>query len=188
MNNKTVRVKCDHRSKKSYLKNLLWLFISGKMLKDLLYLIAYYSVNHSLGMRSAKIGKSSKVHATVILRQARNIVIGEHCLINHNNVLQAGHGDAKIIIGNNVHTGANVMMIAFNHGFYTRDEPTINQDYIDNEIVIEDDVWIGGMAIILAGVHIGRGAIVAAGAVVNKDVPEYAIVGGVPAKVLKYRD
>lgn len=55
------------------------------------------------------------------------------------------------------------------------------------DIVVEDDVWIGQNAIILSGVHIGRGAIVAAGAVVTKDVPDYAIVGGNPAKVIKYR-
>lgn len=54
-------------------------------------------------------------------------------------------------------------------------------------ITIEDDVWIGYRATIMSGVHIGQGAIVAAGAVVTKDVPPYAIVGGVPAKVLKYR-
>lgn len=55
------------------------------------------------------------------------------------------------------------------------------------DIVVDDDVWIGYGATILSGVHIGQGAIVAAGAVVSSDVPPYAIVGGVPAKVLKYR-
>lgn len=55
------------------------------------------------------------------------------------------------------------------------------------DIIIDDDVWIGYGVTILSGVHIGQGAIIAAGAVVTKDVPPYAIVGGVPAKVLKYR-
>lgn len=55
------------------------------------------------------------------------------------------------------------------------------------DIVVDDDVWIGHHATILTGVHIGQGAVVAAGAVVNKDVPPYAIVGGVPAKIIKYR-
>ena len=55
------------------------------------------------------------------------------------------------------------------------------------DIIIDDDVWIGYGATILSGVHIGQGAVVAAGAVVSKDVPPYAIVGGVPAKVIKYR-
>lgn len=55
------------------------------------------------------------------------------------------------------------------------------------DIVVEDDVWIGHGATILSGIHIGQGAVVAAGAVVTKDVLPYAIVGGVPAKVIKYR-
>lgn len=67
----------------------------------------------------------------------------------------------------------------------------INPSYLEGvskgDIVIGDDVWIGCRATILSGVHIGQGAIIAAGAVVAKDVPPYAIVGGVPAKVLKYR-
>lgn len=54
-------------------------------------------------------------------------------------------------------------------------------------IIVDDDVWIGQGAIILSGVHIGQGAVIAAGAVVTKDVPPYAIVGGVPAKIIKYR-
>lgn len=54
-------------------------------------------------------------------------------------------------------------------------------------IIVDDDVWIGYRAVIMSGVHIGQGAVVAAGAVVTKDVPPYSIVGGVPAKVIKYR-
>lgn len=55
------------------------------------------------------------------------------------------------------------------------------------DIVVENDVWIGFRATILSGVHIGQGAVIAAGAVVTDDVPPYAIVGGVPAKIIKYR-
>ena len=55
------------------------------------------------------------------------------------------------------------------------------------DIVVEDDVWIGCRAIILSGIKVGRGAIIAAGAVITKDVPPYAIVAGCPAKVIKYR-
>ncbi len=55
------------------------------------------------------------------------------------------------------------------------------------DIIVDDDVWIGYGATILSGVHIGQGAVIAAGAVVSKDVPPYAIVGGVPAKVIRYR-
>ena len=55
------------------------------------------------------------------------------------------------------------------------------------DIIVDDDVWIGYGATILSGVHVGQGAIIAAGALVSKDVPPYAIVGGVPAKVIKFR-
>lgn len=55
------------------------------------------------------------------------------------------------------------------------------------KIILDDDVWIGDQVLVLSGVHIGKGAIVAAGCVVTKDVPPYAIVGGIPNKIIKYR-
>lgn len=62
-----------------------------------------------------------------------------------------------------------------------------SESFGKGDIIVEDDVWIGYGATIMSGVHIGQGAVVAAGAVVTKDVPPYAIVGGVPAKIIKYR-
>lgn len=185
--NISEKVHYNKPSQKVYLKKVFLFILTGKIFKDLFQLLAYYCVNHSIGMREAQIGKNTNIHASVILRQPKNIIIGNHCLINHNNVLQAGKVNAKIIIGDYVHTGANVMIIAFNHGFDSISIPTIKQDYYDATIEIGDDVWIGGGSIILAGVKIGKGAIIAAGAVVNKDVPDYAIVGGVPAKIIKLR-
>jgi acetyltransferase-like isoleucine patch superfamily enzyme len=113
----------------------------------------------------------------------------------------------KISLGNYVGIGhyclfqadttiGNYVLIASHVGFLNSDDhrfdivgKTIwNSDRGDKyEIVIEDDVWIGHGAIILAPVRIGRGSIIAAGSVVNKDVPRYTIVGGVPAKMLKMR-
>lgn len=55
------------------------------------------------------------------------------------------------------------------------------------DIIVDDDVWVGFRSTILSGVHIGQGAVIAAGSVVTKDIPPYAIVGGVPAKIIKYR-
>ena len=150
---------------------------------------AYNIINNVRGLCLAKIGKNTNIHPTVLIREGEYISIGDHCLINHNNLIQAGKSAAgSITIGNYVHTGANVVMLGFNHGFYTREIPTKEQDYFEAPIVIGDDVWIGAGAIILAGVTIGNGAIIAAGAVVNKDVPPYTIVGGVPAKVIKERN
>lgn len=188
MNERFHKVKFKHGSKASYIWPIIKSIFDFSLFADCCRMVAYYCVNHTIGRKQAKIGKGSKVHSTVILRQGYNIEIGEGCLINHNTVLQAGKVDGKIKIGNFVHTGTNVMIIAFNHAFDTREIPTIKQDYYDADVIIGDDVWIGGGAIILAGVTIGKGAIIAAGAVVNSDVPEYTIVGGGPAKVLKYRN
>lgn len=150
---------------------------------------AYNALHHVRGLKLATIGKGTNIHPTAIIREGEYVTIGEHCLINHNNVIQAGKSEnGRITIGNYVHTGTNVVMLGFNHGFYTREVPTKEQDYLDAPITIGNDVWIGTGAVILAGVTIGNGAIIAAGAVVNRDVPDYAIVGGVPAKVIKYRD
>lgn len=187
MNEKFHKVHFEHGSKIRFLWPILKCLFNFSLLIDLSKLCVYYCVNHTIGKRQALIGKGTKIHDTVILRQARNIEIGEGCLINHNNVLQAGKVDGKIKIGNFVHTGANVMIIAFNHAFDTREVPTIKQDYYDADVIIGDDVWIGGGSIILAGVTIGKGSIIAAGSVVNKDVAPYTIVGGVPAQFIKKR-
>ena len=170
-------------------KEVLGALFSVTFVKWLITSFAYTLINSVRGRKLMKVGKHTNIHPTVIIREGEYITIGEHCLINHNNLIQAGKSEyGSITIGNYVHTGVNVMFMAFNHGFYTIEMPTKEQDYMDAPIVVEDDVWIGGGSIILSGVTIGKGAIIAAGAVVNKDVPPYAIVGGVPAKVLKYRN
>jgi acetyltransferase-like isoleucine patch superfamily enzyme len=99
--------------------------------------------------------------------------------------------NTSIRIGNKVMFGPQVGIIAGNHntseiGSYMFDVQ-IKRLGDDQPVVIEDDVWIGFRAIILKGVTVGRGSIVAAGAVVISDVPRYSIVGGVPARVIRMR-
>lgn len=94
----------------------------------------------------------------------------------------------KTIIGKDVMMGPNVSIYTTNHRFDRIDIPMNQQGFSpEKPVTICDDVWIGGSSIILGGVTINKGAIVAAGAVVTKDVPEYATVGGNPAKVIKFR-
>jgi acetyltransferase-like isoleucine patch superfamily enzyme len=100
-------------------------------------------------------------------------------------------GIAGIEIGSKVIMGPNVTIITGEHpidlrGRYIYDIKEKRPEE-DVRVKIQDDVWLGAGATILKGVEIGRGAVVAAGAVVKKDVPPYAIVGGIPAKVIKYR-
>lgn len=112
------------------------------------------------------------------------------------NVVDFG-GDKKLVINNYVSIAQNVSFI-LNADHYTNHistypfkvkvlHTTSSESFGKGNIIVDDDVWIGYGATIMSGVHIGQGSVVAAGAVVTKDVPPYAIVGGVPAKVIKYR-
>lgn len=126
-----------------------------------------------------KIGKGSTIHTRAKFYDPRNIEIGEDTIIGEGVVLD---GRAKLIIGNHVDIASEVMIYNSQHDI--EDE---NFTAKDEEVVIEDYVFIGPRAIILPGVKIGKGAVVAAGAVVTKEVPPYAIVGGVPAKIIGER-
>lgn len=93
-----------------------------------------------------------------------------------------------LTIGNDVMMAPGVIILTQNHGFDDLARPMIEQGYGPPEgVTVEDDVWLCTNAIILPGCRLGKGAIIAAGAVVTKDVPPYAIVGGNPAKVIRYR-
>lgn len=89
----------------------------------------------------------------------------------------------KCIIGNNVMMGPECMIFTKNHNTKRLDIPMCMQGNTKEEkVIIDDDVWIGARVIILPGVHISTGAIIAAGSVVTRDVEKYTIVAGVPAK------
>ena len=99
--------------------------------------------------------------------------------------------DAKLIIGNKVALGPKVTIMTGNHvtntiGIFMWDVHTKRKG-LDKDVILEDEIWVGSNVTILAGAHISRGCVIAAGAVVNKYIPPYAIVAGVPAKVVKYR-
>jgi acetyltransferase-like isoleucine patch superfamily enzyme len=92
----------------------------------------------------------------------------------------------KVTIGSHVMFGPNVSDIFENHGFTDLDTND-SQPLVRGEVIIEDDVWLGTRSVILSGVRIGKGSIIAAGALVNRDIPPYSIVVGVPGKVIKSR-
>jgi len=112
------------------------------------------------------------------------ICIGKACHIARDVILSSAY---SLTIGDGVTFGPCSMVIDNNHRFDDPHVSVMDQGLSGSPIVIEDYVWVGGHAVILPGVHIGKGAIVAAGAVVTKDVPAYSIVGGVPAKVIGKR-
>ncbi len=113
------------------------------------------------------------------------IRIGESCLIGEYTVIR---GQGGVTIGNRVYTSPMVQILAVNHVFEDPTRPFTEQGITAEGIVIEDDVWLGASAVIMDGVRIGRGSVVAAGAVVTKDVPPHTVVAGVPARVTRQID
>jgi maltose O-acetyltransferase len=134
-----------------------------------------------------KLGKRGFVMMKVEFRNGKNIEIGDYCFINKRTLLDGRGG--KLKIGDNVDIAQEVNIWTLSH------DP--HDDYHSvwgKEVIIEDYAWIASRATIMPGVHIGRGAVVAAGCIVTKDVPPMAIVAGVPAQIvgerksnLKYR-
>ena len=96
--------------------------------------------------------------------------------------------NGPVIIGNDVMMGPEVVIYTSGHKYEKLDIPMREQGSTEvRPVIIEDDVWIGRRAIIMPGIVVGKGAIIGAGAVVTKNVSQYSIVGGVPARVLKSR-
>jgi len=140
------------------------------------------------GGKSIQIGKNFFCckDSSLLADGGGKIIIGHRCALNMNVIINA-EIDGEIVIGNNVLVGPNVVMRATNHAFSNPSLLIWQQGHTAGKIVICNDVWIGANAIILAGVTIGEGAVVAAGAVVTKDIPSYSIVAGVPAVIIKWR-
>src|ERR1700722_4380777 len=130
-------------------------------------------------------GRNVKIAGNCKFVNPQRITVGSEVFINHHAELEAT--DGEIVIGNFVLFGMHAKVINSNHIFTDWEKPIALQGKSQAKIIIEDDVWVGINAIILPQVTIGRGAVIAAGAVVTKDVEPYAVVGGVPAKLIKYR-
>lgn len=132
--------------------------------------------------KNIKIENNVFIHENVLINSNELITIGEGTTINRNSLLLA-----KVKIGKYCSIAPNVVIVGANHIFKDTSKTIKSQGSELKGIIIEDDVWIAANSTILDGVHIGKGSVIAAGAVVNKNVPEYSIVGGVPAKVIKFR-
>lgn len=123
-------------------------------------------------------------HSLFVLTKPRpRVIIGNNVVIGRNNNIGA---KSLIQIGNDTIIGPYVQIVDNEHSF-TKSRPIREQNAVIRDVIIGNDVWIGAGAKILRGVQIGDGAVIGANAVVTKDVPPYAVVGGVPARILKTR-
>lgn len=131
-----------------------------------------------------RIGANSSVACGAAIQGS--VTMGENCSVQMNSIL-CGYPDAPIQIGDDVRIAANCMMVSANHRFDEVEKPIRTQGLRFAPIVIEDDVWVASRVNIMAGVRVGRGSVLAAGAVVTKDVPPMSIMAGVPARRIGIR-
>ncbi|MDF2670129.1 MAG: hypothetical protein K0R67_2435 [Paenibacillus sp.] len=128
-----------------------------------------------------QMGDRSYIAAGAVVRD-KSIIMGADCTINSYAVVTG-----NIVMGDGVRIASHASIYGFNHGYESTDKPIFHQPIVSKGIEIGDDVWVGANAVIVDGVKIGAHSIIAAGAIVTRDVPPYSIAGGNPAKVIRNR-
>ena len=143
-------------------------------------------IHHSARMdtppyRKFSLGDYSVIESYACINNAvGDVMIGDHTRIGlHNTII------GPVIIGSHVNLAQGITVTALNHNFEDSEKRIDEQGVSTSAVVIEDDIWIGANAVVLPGVTIGHHSVVAAGAVVTKDVPPHSLVAGVPAKIIK---
>lgn len=143
-------------------------------------------IHHSARMdtppyRKFSLGDYSVIESFACINNAvGDVMIGDHTRIGlHNTII------GPVTIGSHVNLAQGITVTALNHNFEDSEKRIDEQGVSTSAVVIEDDIWIGANAVVLPGVTIGHHSVVAAGAVVTKDVPPHSLVAGVPAKVIK---
>ena len=130
-----------------------------------------------------KCGKNVNIEHGAFFASGRDIEIGDNSGIGLD-CRVAG----PLVVGNDVMMAPRVTIVTQNHEVSDLSIPMRLQTAPKKKVSIGNDVWIGTNAVIMPGVNIGNGVIIGAGAVVTKDVPDYAVVGGIPAKIIKFRN
>ena len=131
--------------------------------------------------RKFSLGDYSVIESFACINNAvGDVMIGDHTRIGlHNTII------GPVIIGSHVNFAQGITVTALNHNFEDSEKRIDEQGVSTSAVIIEDDIWIGANAVVLPGVTIGHHSVVAAGAVVTKDVPPHSLVAGVPAKIIK---
>jgi len=136
------------------------------------------------GRRLKSCGRNVVFQQHVIVQHPQSVEIGENVLINRYVQIQ---GSGGMTIGDDVMIGPCVLIWSVNHKSSDAACPMRSQGYVEEPVVIEDNVWLGAGCIVLPGVRIGRGSIIGAGAVVTKTIPAGVLAAGVPASVKRSR-
>ena len=149
-------------------------------------LLHFYNYSHVQERRSLTMGTGTLMAPNVSLRNAERIEIGNDGHIGERCYLWAGQQTGKITMGHCVSLAPEVFITASDYTF-VKGKPFRQQPKRERDVVIGNDVWLGTRVVVTAGVSIGDGCIVGAGAVVTRDIPPDSIAVGVPAKVVGRR-
>lgn len=169
---KRVKIKFAHKVK--FGKNL---FLGDNVC------ITALSQNGIKGGSNVTIRRGTTIDCTGVYSNIGDgLIIGNNVGISDNCFIQVR---GKVVIGDDVIFGPNTCVFSENHNFLNKDIPIRMQGVSRKGVVIEDNVWIGAGVIILDGVKIGQGSVISAGSVVNKNVENNTIVGGIPARLIK---
>lgn len=194
MDNESVRARLKNNPK--FKKFIDWVIMNQvetrpRWFMRLLAPLYQHRGKHSVIHRSARmdtppyrlfsLGNYSVIESFACINNAvGDVIIGDHTRIGlHNTII------GPVDIGNHVNLAQGITVTALNHNFSDTNKRIDEQGVSTNPVTIEDDVWVGANVVILPGVTIGEHCVVAAGAVVTKDVPPHSLVAGVPAKVIK---
>lgn len=161
--------------------------LSPRTWLQLLRLAHFVSYSHVQEVRKINRGDGVRIAPNASFRNGERISIGAGSHIGEGCVIWAGNSHGRISFGRYCLLAPNVTVTASNYHVVQGTTPIMDQPKDERDIVVGNDVWLGANVVVLAGVRIGDGAVVAAGAVVTKDIPPQCIAGGVPAKVLGVR-
>ena len=151
-----------------------------------LRLVNYYNYAHAVPRRRLTLGADARISPNAVFSNPERIVLGDRVSLGARCHLWAGPGTGRIVVGDDVLFGPEVMVTAAGYRF-DDGAPVTAQAMDEADIHIGDDVWLGTRAIVLPGARIGAGAIVGAGAVVRGEIPPGAVAAGVPARVVGRR-
>lgn len=162
----------------------MYLFL--KIIQNIYFNIIYHFNRFILKQIGVKLGNNLKIFSITEIENPKSISIGDNVWISKNVSLYACNG---IFIGNDVIIAKDVSLISGDHEHFSNIKINKQKMQINRlPIIIGDDVWIGEKAVILKSVNIGNGCVIGAGSIVTKNIPQFCIVAGNPAKIIKKRN
>ncbi len=166
------------------MSSLLFRVVRRAVVRPIVEWFRYNEVVSQLEVLGA-LGPAVTIHGPIKIGNPENTYLAEGVSINPGFVSK---GEGRLTFGAFTHLGEQITIVTDNHAFENPETLPYDRRRVAEDVAIGQCVWIGDRVIIVPGVTVGEGAILAAGAIVTRDVPPLAIVGGSPAKVIRYRD